>query len=161
MGNAINPLKRIQATQQVLTSCTVLIVDDDQDCRSLLRDTIDELGQDHKVIEFSNGRDATDYLFRCDESSRPDLIFLDMEMPLMAGLETLEMIKAHPRLKQIPVIILSGVTEKDMMERAAMLGANSYTVKSSSSDQFLQTLTASAHYWLTVHRYPRKRVEEA
>jgi CheY-like chemotaxis protein len=137
------------------TTFTILIVDDDQDCRALVRDAIGALGGNYRVIEHANGKDATDFLFSCPPSSRPDVIFLDLEMPRMGGLETLEMVKAHPRLKDIPVIILTGVVDKDIIERAALLGANSYTIKPSRVDQFIQTILASANYWLNVHQYPR------
>jgi two-component system, response regulator len=137
----------------------VLIVDDDQDCRSLLCDAIGELGGEHQIIECSNGRDAVEYLFQSDNAGKPDVVFTDLEMPLMGGLEMLEMIKSHPRLKSIPVVILSGVVDKEVMERAALLGANSYTVKPARVDQFMQTIFASVQYWLTVHRFPRREAE--
>lgn len=134
---------------------TILIVDDDQDCRALMRDAIQELGSNFRVMEHENGKDAVDFLFGCDAKCKPDVIFLDLEMPRMGGLETLEMIKAHPRMKEIPVVILTGVSDRDVIERAALLGANSYTVKPSGVDQFIQTILASANYWLKVHQYPR------
>ena len=150
-----------QSSVNAQTTYTILVVDDDEDCRALVRDSIGELGADYRVIERSNGKDATEFLFSCDDASRPDVIFLDLEMPLMGGLETLEMIKAHPRLKKIPVVILSGVVDKATIERAALLGANSYTIKPTRVDQFIQTILASAHYWLCINTLARSNKSAA
>ncbi len=147
------------STTSELGSCvpfTVMLVDDDSDCRALVRDAISELGSGYRVIERENGKDATDYLFAGD-SIKPNVIFLDLEMPRMGGLEALEMIKSHPRLKEIPVIILTGVDDDNAIERAALLGANSYTLKPSKVEEFIQTILASANYWLTVHQYSRRQ----
>ena len=139
---------------------TILLVDDDQDCRSIMRDAFDEVSGSHRIIELENGKDAIDYLLDSDESIRPDLIFLDLEMPRMGGLEVLEMAKSHPRLKSIPVIVLSGVSDCDVIERALMLGANSYTVKQNRIEEFIAAVSASATYWLTMHQYPRKALQQ-
>lgn len=133
---------------------TILLVDDDSDCRALIRDAIGETGQAFRVIEHENGKDAVDFLFNCEDVDRPSIIFLDLEMPRMGGLETLEMIKAHPKLKDIPVVILTGVADSQVIERAALLGANSYTLKHGRVEAFIESIVASANYWLTVHQYP-------
>jgi two-component system response regulator len=140
---------------------TILLIDDDEDCRSFVRDAIRACGRDHRIVEHGDGLEALEYLRQADADSRPGLIFLDVEMPGLDGLETLRRIKADPRLSGIPVVMLTGVASPACMHRAAELGANSYTVKPARADQFLDTVQASATYWLTVHQYPQRHLAQA
>ena len=140
---------------------TILLVDDDEDCRSLVREAIRECGRDHHVVEQGDGTSALEFLEQTDADSRPGLIFLDVEMAGMDGLETLRRIKSNPSLAGIPVVMLTGVAESACMRRAAELGANSYTVKPLKAQQFLDTVQASASYWLRVHQYPHRHLDQA
>ena|SRR5438876_5137448 len=136
---------------------TILLVDDDSDCRMLIRDAIEECKVTNEVHEAANGLDALAFLKRSGSFSaapRPGLIYLDIEMPGMDGLETLRQIKSDPDLRDIPVVMMTGVCGEQEMQTAAALGANSYTLKPANAAQFLQTVLASTNYWLTVHQYP-------
>lgn len=162
MGGELDPTSvrdsnAVDFTAGVIAPFTILLIDDDADCRALVRDAIDELGSGYRVIERENGKEAIDYLFACDAANRPNIIFLDVEMPRMGGLETLEAIKGEPRLKEIPVVMLTGVEDDQVIQRAALLGANSYTLKPGKIEAFIQTVLASTNYWLTVHQYARRR----
>jgi CheY-like chemotaxis protein len=65
-------------------------------------------------------------------SFQPDIILLDMMMPVVNGLEVLGKLKADPAVKQIPVIVCSNYSEQSMLNRAIALGASHYLVKSDS-----------------------------
>lgn len=140
---------------------TILLVDDDEDCRSFVRDAVRECGRDHRIIEHSDGIAALKYLEEVDVDSAPGLIFLDVEMPGIDGLETLRRIKNDPKLASIPVVMLTGVAEPACMHLAAQLGANSYTVKPAKAEQFISTVQASTAYWLTVHQYPHRHLAQS
>jgi len=141
---------------------TIMLVDDDADCRMLVRDAISEGGLGNPVMEAADGREALRLLkSRADNSALPGLIFLDIEMPHMNGLETLKCIKADPRLRHIPVVMMTGVSDETHMRYAAELGANSYTLKPANAEQFLQTVVASTNYWLSIHQYPEHRLPQA
>lgn len=136
---------------------TILLVDDDSDCRSLIKDAIDTSGVTTDVVEMPDGMAALAYLHgqaAGDNRRKPGLIFLDIEMPRLDGIETLRRIKADPQLRDIPVVIMSGVAEGETIKRAAEYGANSYTVKPADAEKFLRTVLASANYWLRVHQFP-------
>ncbi len=136
---------------------TILLVDDDPDCRMLIRDAIAESKVSNRVLEASNGIEALDILFRRGafaDAPRPGLIYLDIEMPGMDGLQTLQAIKASEHLRDIPVVMMTGVVDERQMLAAAAKGANSYTIKPANAEQFLQTVLASTNYWLTIHQYP-------
>jgi CheY-like chemotaxis protein len=136
---------------------TILLVDDDEDCRMLIRDAIDECKVSNAVYECRNGREALDFLYHrppYGDSPRPGLIYLDIEMPGLDGQSVLRQIKSDPLLRDIPVVMMTGVAEERQMEEAARNGANSYTLKPASAEQFLRTVLASTNYWLTIHQYP-------
>lgn len=140
---------------------TILLVDDDPDCRLLLRDAIAECKVSNAVFEVSNGAEALEFLKRRGKyvaAPRPGLIYLDLEMPGMNGQETLKQIKADPELRDIPVVMMTGVCDEAEMKRAAANGANSYTIKPANVEQFLRTVLASTNYWLTIHQYPEHHV---
>jgi CheY-like chemotaxis protein len=135
----------------------ILLVDDDPDCRMLIRDAIAECKVSNSVYEACDGREALDFLNRRGahaEAPRPGLIFLDIEMPGMNGQETLKQIKSDPELRDIPVVMMTGVSDEAQMRQAAENGANSYTVKPANAEQFLRTVLASTSYWLTIQQRP-------
>jgi CheY-like chemotaxis protein len=136
---------------------TILLVDDDPDCRLLIRDAIAECKVSNDVYEVANGQEALDFLHRRGKfanAPRPGLVYLDIEMPQMDGQATLKEIKACPTLRDIPVVMMTGVCDEQQMKQAAANGANSYTIKPANAEQFLRTVLASTNYWLTIHQYP-------
>lgn len=135
---------------------SILLVDDDPDCRMLIRDAISECKVSNAVAEAENGQAAIDLLTanRDHPDRLPGLIYLDIEMPRLNGLETLAKIKSDQKLRHIPVVMMTGVSEEEQMRKAAALGANSYTLKPANAEQFLKTVLASTNYWLSIHQYP-------
>jgi CheY-like chemotaxis protein len=140
------------------TPITILLVDDDADCRMLIRDAIAECKVSNDVHEVADGLEAMAFLERAGRHAnapRPGLIFMDIEMPRLNGLAALERIKADPRYRDIPVVMMTGVCGEQEMLTAARLGANSYTLKPANAEQFLRTVLASTNYWLTIHQHPQ------
>jgi CheY-like chemotaxis protein len=143
---------------------TILLVDDDADCRLLIRDAINECRVSNQVFEAGNGAEALDFLYARGKHAgaiRPGLIFLDIEMPGLNGQETLKRIRSDPQFRDVPVVMMTGVADERQMEEAAANGANSYTVKPANAEQFLRTVLASTNYWLTIHQYPRHHVPQS
>jgi CheY-like chemotaxis protein len=136
---------------------TILLVDDDPDCRMLLRDAIDECKVSNAVHEVADGAEALQFLRRQGQyasAPRPGLIYLDIEMPGTNGQDVLKAIKSDPALRDIPVVMMTGVSDEGQMQAAMASGANSYTIKPANAEQFLRTVLASTNYWLTIHQYP-------
>ena len=159
-GSSLAPQTK-PGDERLLSTCeepiTILLVDDDEDCRTLIRDAISECKVGNSVFECHNGQEALDFLYRRGahaKAPRPGLIFLDIEMPGLDGQSVLRTIKADPALRDIPVVMMTGVADERQMAEAALNGANSYTLKPASAEQFLKTVLASTSYWLTIHQYP-------
>ena len=148
--------------EEILLTCdsepiTILLVDDDEDCRALIRDAISECKVSNSVFEAATGQEALDFLYcrgRHRGAPRPGLVYLDIEMPGLNGQAVLRQIKSDPSLCDIPVVMMTGVADERQMEEAARNGANSYTLKPNNAEQFLRTVLASTNYWLTIHQYP-------
>ena len=144
---------------------TILLVDDDQDCRQLIRDAIEHGMLDNPVFEVSSGEEAMAFLKRegayaNSTTPRPGLIYLDIEMPGMGGQETLKAIRKDARFADIAVVMMTGVTD-DAQKRMAMAnGANSYTNKPTDALTFIQTVMHSTNYWLRIHQFPAVAVQQ-
>ena len=136
---------------------TILLVDDDEDCRQLIRDAIEQGKLDNPVYEVSSGEEALAFLNRTGawaDAPRPGLIYLDIEMPGMDGQETLKAIRRDPRFADIAVVMMTGVTDDAQKILAMANGANSYTNKPTDALTFMQTVMQSTDYWLRIHQFP-------
>lgn len=78
-------------------------------------------------------------------SSPPDLIFLDIRLPKLDGLDVLEALRADPATRAVPVVILSSHSEKDLVERGAKLGALDHLIKSKTTPT---KLASGVHGWI-------------
>src|SRR5215471_4484768 len=102
---------------------SLLVVDDNSMNRIMLSRYLAKLGYQARLCE--NGRQALDKL----QGESFDLVLLDVEMPEMDGYQVLEHLKAHPRLRDIPVIMISAVEELESVVRCIELGAQDYLPK--------------------------------
>jgi CheY-like chemotaxis protein len=105
----------------------VLLIEDEKEVLELyrLKLTLD----DYEVLTAESGQEGLDKAF----AEKPDLIYLDIKMPEMDGFEVLQRLRADPKTKEIPVVILSNFDEQEMIERGLTLGANEYLIKSQFS----------------------------
>jgi two-component system chemotaxis response regulator CheY len=101
-----------------------LITDDSSTIRMILKGLLKQL-QITQVIEAADGRQALALL----EKEQVDVALLDIHMPVLDGLSTLEAIRAHPGLRELPVIIVSSDTTESQIARAQELGAHAYIKK--------------------------------
>lgn len=101
-----------------------LITDDSATIRMILKGLLKQL-QIAEIVEAADGRQALTVLSK----ERVDLVLLDIHMPVMDGLGCLELIRATPDLRELPVIIVSSDTTPAQIERAKTLGAHAYIKK--------------------------------
>jgi two-component system response regulator len=137
----------------------ILVVKDDPDDLELLRHTFGEMGIRNPVEIARDGQEALDYVFCTGahagrDAIAPQLILLDLNLPKIGGIEVLRAIKADPRTRAIPVVILTSSREERDMVEGYQLGANSYIQKPVDFGQFQKTMRAMGHYWLVVNQSP-------
>jgi two-component system chemotaxis response regulator CheY len=104
----------------------VLIVDDDVVSRMMLLHMVDAAGHGADVLEAEDGEDAWRQL---DGGAAPAIVFCDLRMPRVSGMELLARLKADPRFTQLPVVLVSAAGDAATMEQALGLGAAGYIVK--------------------------------
>ena len=133
----------------------ILIEDNPFDAELTLR-ALQNRGLADRVKVFPDGVEALEFLFKIADHQRserngyslPKVIFLDLKLPKMSGLEVLNQIKRDERTHLIPVVMLtSSQEESDILESYA-LGANSYMVKPVDYDDFSQAVGDLGLYWL-------------
>ena len=110
----------------------ILVVEDQEDLRGVLRDLFTRSG--YIVIEATDGAAGV----ASAKSDRPDIILMDIQMPVMDGYEATRQIKAHPTLAQIPVIAISSFAMKGDEEKARAAGCDHYVTKPYSPVQLLR-----------------------
>ena len=106
----------------------VLLVDDDTDDRELFADAIAEIDANVKVLILHGGKQLLDFLFAPDQQL-PDILFLDINMPVKNGFECLEEIRAHETTKDICVIMFSTSHGRLDVDKSYSLGADGYIQK--------------------------------
>lgn len=102
---------------------TILVVEDTELLRRIYSDKLAQDG--YGVLSAGDGLEALNLL----RANKVDLVLLDLIMPRMSGIEALEAIKADPRTREIPVIILSNLGQESDVERGLAMGAVDYLVK--------------------------------
>jgi CheY-like chemotaxis protein len=108
----------------------ILLVDDDQEDRFMIKDAIDSMDETVVMLCAENGEEAIRLLKNCSEEGEfPCVIVLDLNMPKMNGTETLRQIREQEDLKNIPVIIYSTSVNPIEKERCLKLGAHDYYTK--------------------------------
>jgi len=109
----------------------ILIVEDQEDNRTILRDVLSMAGYD--LIEAFNGEDAV----RLAQGERPDLILMDIQLPLMDGYEATRRIKATPKLTSIPIIAVTSYALSGDDAKARAVGCDAYVAKPFSPRELL------------------------
>lgn len=107
---------------------TIILTDDDEDDRDFFRMAVEDAGPGHNLIMFQDGVELKEYLFS-SPPELPDLIFLDINMPLMDGFQCLEAIRTLYPPDELPVIIYTTSSSDRDRLRCIELGANRYLVK--------------------------------
>jgi len=107
------------------TKKTIMIVEDDTFVMDIYQTKIIKEGIN--VISAINGMEA---IKKLEAGEKPDLILLDILMPYMGGLELLKKLKEDEKLKNIPVVLLTNLSQKEEIEEGLNLGAKDYLIKS-------------------------------
>ncbi|WP_010178282.1 response regulator [Aquimarina agarilytica] len=109
----------------------IVLVDDDEDDRDFFREAIEEIDMDTTLSMFVNGQEFLDHI-TIPNQKLPQIVFLDLNMPIKNGLECLKEIKENNLLEKLSVAIYSTSSSEEDIERTFVLGANVYINKPNS-----------------------------
>ncbi len=109
----------------------ILVVDDEPDILKVVTFRLKKFG--YEILEAVDGQKALHLI----EKERPDLILLDLRLPVMDGYEVCRRVKADEKLKDIPVVILTASVTSDMQIKIEQLKADDYVIKPFDSEMLL------------------------
>lgn len=125
----------------------VFIVDDDEDDRFLVQQIFNQQSPDSQLKTLSNGAELLETLA---ESIRlPNLILLDLNMPVMSGLETLERVRQNPAYESVPIVILTTSDQAVDRQLASRLRANGFITKPPTIKQYNEVVLNLQREWLS------------
>lgn len=129
----------------------ILLVEDNEGDILLTLDAFEESRFQTKVSVARNGQEALDFLNQkgtFSDAQKPDLILLDINIPIFSGHEVLEQIKHNERLKKIPVIMLTTSSNQKDIEMAYKNYCNSYIKKPLEMEEFMNAILKIEEFWL-------------
>ena len=140
---------------------TILLAEDSAADAEMAVDALREAHLANPIVHVEDGVEAMDYLLRRGAYAEraeglPAVLLLDIKMPRMDGLEVLQQIRSHDKLKTLPVVILSSSREESDLARSWDLGVNAYVVKPVDVDQFFQAVKLLGTFWAVINEAPAK-----
>lgn len=122
----------------------ILIAEDDEGHYTLMRRNLQRSGLNNDIIRFRDGQELLEYLdlikHKEDLKSCPHLLFLDIRMPKVDGLEVLEQVKSDPSLRRMPVIVITTASDVHVVEQCHQLGCCMYLVKPVVYEEFVEMM---------------------
>tara|TARA_R100001143_G_scaffold63592_2_gene73066 strand:+ start:5551 stop:5979 length:429 start_codon:yes stop_codon:yes gene_type:complete len=137
----------------------ILLVEDNEGDILLTTEALEEgkIANDLSVVK--NGKDAVDFLFKKGEfkdAKSPDLILLDINLPLKNGHEVLEVIKTNDNTKHIPVIMLTTSSSENDIILAYKHHANCYITKPVEVEDFIKAVSSIEEFWFNLVLLPKE-----
>jgi two-component system response regulator len=135
----------------------VLLVEDNPGDVKLTREALSETKMLVNLYTVCDGVEALDFLYqrgKYESAQRPDIIILDLNLPLKDGREVLSEIKNQEHLKRIPVVILTSSKAEEDIVKSYNLHANCYITKPLDFDQFIQIVKSIEQFWFTIVKLP-------
>ena len=137
----------------------ILLVEDNSQDIELTQAALEINKVANEIVITRHGGEALDYLYRRNEfkdraPGEPVVVFLDLKMPKVDGIEVLRQIKGDPDLRYIPVVMLTSSREEADLVKTYELGVNAYVVKPVGFDQFTEAIRQLGVFWGVLNELP-------
>lgn len=143
------------------TSKIIYLVDDDADDVMLIREALQDVINDVRIIEVADGKELLDLISLQDKDSGPELILLDMNMPRMNGLEALSFLKTNPETKHIPVVMVSTTADQHLIRKAYEEGISAFIAKPVAINEYITMAQAVNVCFMNDYRCRRLAMSES
>ncbi len=137
---------------------SIMLIEDNPDDEELALLALEKIGLPHELSVLRDGQEVMNFLNDIKEPSGneqiqnlPKVIFLDLNLPKIGGLDLLRAIRANPVTVNIPVVILTSSNEEMDILSSYNLGANSYVRKPVAFKQFMKVVQQLGEYWLELN----------
>ncbi len=138
----------------------ILIVEDNSTDAELTIRALKKNNLANKIFLVEDGEEALDFLFARNKyadrknNENPKVVFLDLKLPKVDGLEVLKVIKSDDVLKTIPVVVLTSSNEESDIVKSYQLGVNSFITKPVDFEKFMIAVKEIGFYWLLLNQPP-------
>jgi two-component system, response regulator len=139
----------------------ILLVEDNLNDVELTLRALKKFNIVNNIFVVHDGAEALDYIFlkgkytNRENTTKLKVIFLDLKLPKLSGLEVLKELKKHDHTRKIPVVVLTSSKLEPDIERCYELGVNSYVVKPVDFDNFMESIRQLGLYWLLINEPPK------
>ena len=140
----------------------LLVEDNPQDAELAIR-ALKKRNLANNLVHVADGQEALDFLFGTgphagrDIHDQPKVVMLDLKLPKLDGIEVLRQLRADPRTKLLPVVVLTSSREESDVIQTYELGANSYIVKPVDFENFSEAVSKLGLYWLLMNEQPIRK----
>jgi two-component system response regulator len=142
---------------------TIMLVEDNPDDEELTLRALRKASIANDVFVARDGREALDFLFGTGQHAgrepltMPAVVLLDLKLPKLDGIDVLQRMRADPRTRLVPVVVLTSSSEDEDMLRSYQSGANSYVRKPIEFSEFAHAVTQLGMYWMLINQTPPSR----
>jgi len=135
----------------------ILLVEDNPGDARLIEEAVKESKLSNQLYHVVDGEQALAFVKQQGEyqnSPKPGLILLDLNLPKVSGREVLEALKADEELRRIPVVVLTTSSSEEDIMRSYMLHANCYITKPVDFDEFIKVVKSINEFWFSIVKLP-------
>ena len=146
---------------QSVSGVEILLVEDNPRDAELTKRALKTHNLANNLVHVKDGQEALDWLCGVGMYSgrnpheHPRVVLLDLKLPKVDGLEVLREMRANPRTRLIPVVVLTSSREEQDLVKSYELGVNSYIVKPVDFENFSRAVAEAGHYWLLINQEPK------
>ena len=143
-----------------LNLCEILLVEDNANDAELTLRALKKNHLDNNLHVVKDGEEALNFIFATgpyasrDVTFPPKVVFLDLKLPKVNGIEVLKKIKSDERTRTIPVVVITSSQETQDIQECYRLGANSFIQKPIEFDNFVKAISDAGLYWVVVNKSP-------
>lgn len=135
--------------------CSFFLIEDNAADVDLITRVLKKADKSTQIYLAQDGEDAIEMLNNWSGNiPNPMIVLLDLKLPKIDGLDVLKIIKENSRLKPLPVVVLTSSNQNQDIEKAYLLGANSYVIKAIDFDEFSKAIEMIQKYWSRLNVYP-------